>query len=672
MRVFTSLSLRRKVALVAVAITVLNVGTMIIFNAIHRFNAAEEYGLSIARSAALDAAARVSERLSLAMQVARTNGEALIQLHQSGLNSREQINAWFGGALLAHTELLAMYSGWEPNAFDGRDSYYAGRKNLGSNADGRFMPYQHWTGSRIELEPLVDYDQPGKGDYYLIPRDTGRSALIEPYLYPVGNQMVLMVSLVHPLVLSGKFVGISGVDLSLLQLQSELAKIRPFGVGHVAAYTSTGLLVAGPDSEHLGQPVKDATLTTKLLAEIASGKEQHLTQDDVLRTLLPLQVEGIDARWILDVQIPKKVVLADAVRVRNTTVGIGLLFILLDALLINWVVMRQTKPIDDLRLAVDNMGEDLTLSGKELGLPLERSDEIGKLARTFDALRGRLADSFSELESRVEQRTEQLEQMLERLKQTQNDLIQSEKLASLGAMVAGVAHELNTPIGNALTVSSTLRSQTKELSEALQTNALKRSQLANALASQHDMAALIEHSIDRAATLIVSFKQVAIDQTSERRREFDLREEIENVLAALRPSMKHDPWIIENIVPSGVRCDGFPGPLGQVLTNLIQNAVRHGFHGKQQGCITVSAKLDNEQLSLSVRDDGVGMDTATLLRIFEPFFTTKLGQGGSGLGLSISYRIASTILAGDLRAISTPGSGTTFILSMPLRTPGKL
>ena len=276
------------------------------------------------------------------------------------------------------------------------------------------------------------------------------------------------------------------------------------------------------------------------------------------------------------------------------------------------------------------------------------------------------------LEHTVETRTAELSTALENLKRTQDDLIQSEKLASLGSLVAGISHELNTPIGNTVTVSSALSERARSLRNSFEDNTLKRSEFTNGLVALEEMSQLIERSANRAATLITSFKQVAIDQVSERRRRFDLHEVIEENLTALRTSIKHQPWLIDNQVPAGISCDSFPGPLGQVLSNLIQNAIVHGFADRDQGRIQISASVDKELLQLQVSDDGVGMNTATSVRIFEPFFTTRLGKGGSGLGLSICHRITTTILAGELRVDSTPGVGTRFTLSMPLRTPGTL
>lgn len=309
-------------------------------------------------------------------------------------------------------------------------------------------------------------------------------------------------------------------------------------------------------------------------------------------------------------------------------------------------------------------------TGAFLGIALTRSAH--EHYRNALTLADKLAVVNAHLEVKVEQRTAELSKALEDMQRMQDDLIQSEKLASLGSMVAGISHELNTPIGNAVTVASALMENVQRLDTDFQTGTIKRSALASGLGGLKEGIELIDRSVNRAAALVASFKQVAIDQTSERRRIFDLHDVVEDLVSSLRRGLKHQPWVLENGIPVGIVCDGFPGPLRQVLSNLIHNAVLHAFDGRDQGRVCVDAKLDAGWVELSVTDDGIGMNTTTLVRIFDPFFTTKLGRGGSGLGLSISNRIAATILAGELRAVSSPGAGSRFILTMPLHTPGKL
>jgi signal transduction histidine kinase len=277
-----------------------------------------------------------------------------------------------------------------------------------------------------------------------------------------------------------------------------------------------------------------------------------------------------------------------------------------------------------------------------------------------------------ELESRVEKRTAELQQTLTKLKGAQEELIHAETLASLGAMVAGISHELNTPIGNSLTVATTLQQRVDEMNAKVQTGALKRSALDAFFVDAKEMSDLIVRSAARASTLIASFKQVAIDQTSERRRKFELHSVTQDILSTLHPGLKRSPWLVEDQVAEGLLCDGFPGPLGQILTNLVQNATVHAFEGRATGKITVGAEIVGSDVFLTVTDNGNGMDANILAHIFDPFFTTKLGKGGSGLGLSICHRIAYSVLGGELKVSSTSGHGACFTLRFPRVAPGRI
>ena len=295
--------------------------------------------------------------------------------------------------------------------------------------------------------------------------------------------------------------------------------------------------------------------------------------------------------------------------------------------------------------------------------------------------RKRAEDSLKEfntkLEHTVEERTEALQQALkdlgnviENLEQTQDELVRSEKLAALGSMVAGVAHELNTPIGNSLMVASHLVETSKKMKESLKTG-LKKSILDEFLDNTDTTGDVLVRNLSKAAELISSFKQVAVDQTSSQRRSFNLAEMLAEVVTSLGPTIRMTPYVIEQKVVAGISMDSFPGPLGQVVSNLINNGIIHGFDGREHGhiCIEAAKSDDGSQVVLKISDDGKGIPTSVLPRIFDPFFTTKLGQGGSGLGLNIVHNMVFGILGGRISAESTPGEGSCFTLALPLSAP---
>lgn len=290
------------------------------------------------------------------------------------------------------------------------------------------------------------------------------------------------------------------------------------------------------------------------------------------------------------------------------------------------------------------------------------------LRRQYDkvnALAIDLQESNANLEDRVVERSVQLASM-------QQKVMDTEKLTSLGAMVAGISHELNTPLGNALTVSTALEAQVHQLKQCVESGQLSRADMTKFLTDAGDMAHLTTQSITRAAELVASFKQVAVDQTSEQRRSFQLDQVIADNIAALRPSVGRSDVEISVNVPDGITCDTYPGPLGQVVTNLVQNALVHGLDGHSQGRVEVLAFVQGNQVHLVVTDNGCGMEPQVFARVFEPFFTTRLGKGGSGLGLALSHRIATSVLGGQLTVRSQLGQGSAFTLTFPKRLSGSL
>jgi signal transduction histidine kinase len=260
-------------------------------------------------------------------------------------------------------------------------------------------------------------------------------------------------------------------------------------------------------------------------------------------------------------------------------------------------------------------------------------------------------------------------QALQELKAAQVRLAQQEKLASLGALVAGISHELNTPIGNALMTSTSLQHEFEQMVKRMSVGQVTRSGLKGFLTQGNEASALVVQSIQRAAALLDSFKQVSVDQTAQERRVFDLRMVVEDSCAALRPALERQSIALAVQVAPGIACDSFPESVGWVVRNLVHNCSVHAFERRPGGTVTLGCTQQDGMVRLSVADDGVGMSPHTLAHVFDPFFTTKLGHGRSGFGLAVCYRIASTVLGGDLSATSAPGQGSTFNLRFPLRAP---
>ncbi len=296
---------------------------------------------------------------------------------------------------------------------------------------------------------------------------------------------------------------------------------------------------------------------------------------------------------------------------------------------------------------------------------LARQAAENALRELNEALDGRVRERTVELA----RANDELSSALDTLQRAQGDLVRSEKLAALGSLVAGVAHELNTPIGNSVTVASTLVENSEHFAAELG-KGLKRSTLNNYVEGSRRAAELLLSNLQRAAGLVSSFKQVAVDQTSEQRRRFEVAEVVEEIMAMLHPQLRKLPIDIRRNIAPGLVLDSYPGPFGQVIANLVNNAAVHAFtDGRPLGIIQIDARSRPDGVELVVSDDGVGIAVDHLDRIFDPFFTTRLGQGGSGLGLNIVYNIVTGVLGGRVRVDSKPGEGAAFIVTLPLAAP---
>lgn len=295
---------------------------------------------------------------------------------------------------------------------------------------------------------------------------------------------------------------------------------------------------------------------------------------------------------------------------------------------------------------------------------------IIRAKQQVDGLNRNLEEKVARRTRALEESNQELAATIERLRQAQAQLVQSEKLAALGALVAGIAHELNTPIGNCMMVASTLEDARDEFTKKLE-GGLRRSTLEEFLSSSRDGNETLIRNLRRAADLVTSFKQVAVDQTSSQRRSFDLHEIIREIEITLAPTLRKSHTRIHNEVAEGITFDSYPGPLGQIITNLANNAVTHGFEDRAEGGdITIYSEiLTDGQVQLCVEDNGRGIPTEIQPRIFDPFFTTRLGSGGCGLGLHIVYNIVTSILGGQINVSSQIGKGSRFTLTLPRNAP---
>jgi PAS domain S-box-containing protein len=273
------------------------------------------------------------------------------------------------------------------------------------------------------------------------------------------------------------------------------------------------------------------------------------------------------------------------------------------------------------------------------------------------------------LEDLVAARTAELTRAVETLSLAQDELVRRDKLAALGALVAGVAHELNTPIGNSLVVASALAERTRAL-ETSMADGLRRSDLTRYLATAGEAGELLVRNLKRAATLVAGFKQIAVDHASSERRQFDLTGLLSDLAAPLRVAAKLARVRIDLALEPGLQMDSYPGPLSQVVTELFENCIAHAFPDGHGGTVRIAAEMRADNLvAVTVADSGAGMTPDVLAHAYDPFFTTRRGAGRSGLGLHVAHNIVSGVLGGRIELRSAPHAGASVTLLLPPAAP---
>ncbi|OWA33988.1 hypothetical protein B9G55_16765 [Saccharibacillus sp. O16] len=293
------------------------------------------------------------------------------------------------------------------------------------------------------------------------------------------------------------------------------------------------------------------------------------------------------------------------------------------------------------------------------------SIKFSKAFRSVEELSERQSRWSHELEATVEDRTRDLSAALSDLRGAQKQLVESEKMAALGGLVAGIAHEINTPVGIGVTASSHLRDKTRELRSRFEEGRMKRSELSAYLSLADESAEIVSANLARAAELIRGFKQVAADQSSEERRVFNVKPYVREVLVSLGPQLKRTRIRTELIGDDQLELNGYPGVLSQIITNLVVNSVTHAFAEGEEGLISIEVRREEGGVRLIYRDNGRGMTPEVRAKIFDPFFTTNRSGGGTGLGMHIVFNLVTQSLGGSIVCKSEPGQGTTFDMDLP-------
>lgn len=335
-----------------------------------------------------------------------------------------------------------------------------------------------------------------------------------------------------------------------------------------------------------------------------------------------------------------------------------------------FIVQKVAKDKDYQVRAGHNSIEEFNVLGKALNAML---DKIERQIIMQQHSESEIRELYQKLEQKVNDRTmalkasnQELLNTLATLHQYQNQIVETEKMASLGQMVAGVAHEVNTPIGLGVTASTLLQDRLTDIQRAFTDKKLTSSQLERFLSESKENLGIVYRNLERAANLISSFKQVAVDQSNDSQRHFNMAQLINEVLLSLGPKLKKTQHRVLVDCPPELIIDSKPGPINQILINLIMNSLIHAFDNNKHGEMQIVVTIDGSRCQLTYRDNGSGVPETIKKRIFDPFVTTKRGAGGSGLGMHLVYNLVTQALNGTIVFNSCLGEGVETLIDFPI------
>jgi signal transduction histidine kinase len=475
-----------------------------------------------------------------------------------------------------------------------------------------------------------------------------KTVIGQPFQRFYDGELIVPIAMnVHSV--QGDYLGIISTDISVSYFSSVYQRVAQDSDAMVSLFTADGVIIVRfpLDTSLIGQRLADNQLLQSLANRPAEGMfedRQFLDQNNTneryytYRKIADYPIVTVFAREKQDVLAPFYERSKERVWIAAATV----IFVLLLTVLL-WRYIAKLHQSESMLRRVE-----LEIRSLNAGLEQKVSERTASLA-TANA---------------------DLEKALSTLQRMQEEMFRTEKMAALGFLVAGISHELNTPIGNCLMVASTLKERCTELQAEIYSAQPRRSVLVRLLDESAQGSDIIEKSLHRAAQLIQSFKQVSVDQVTDHRRSFDLQEVLKEVVLTLEPTCKRNRHQLICQLEAGIIMEGYPGALAQIITNFVNNAILHAFSDTQRGEMRLQTRqLPEGKVEIIFSDNGVGINPQHQNQVFDPFFTTRLGQGGSGLGLHIVYNLVTTGLNGTISLESELKQGTQFRIVIPQIAP---
>lgn len=547
--------------------------------------------------------------------------------------------------------------------------------------DGRFI-------SAIGWQPPEDYD-PRVRPWYLQAKKAGKLNYSDPYLDMTTGKYAISVGI--PIKdKQGKILGILAEDILLDTITNRVQSIDLGGLGYGFLLDRNGTGLSHPDPAYINKDLRkhpDTAAIAQVMLENGNGLWDYTFKG---RSKIMAYRTVPSTGWLLGLAVEKSVIYAPLERLKGlflmTALGIMALVVVASQVFSKQLTRRLSLLTGESRkiengaslIAVIPQGKDeiaeLTLAF------IHMTEKLSLRIRERDEAMAKLDGINLNLERKVEERTaevtaanqellalnDELTNTLEKLRSAQRQVIESERMAALGGMVSGIAHEINTPIGIAVTSASYLEMELKGLESRLSDNTLHRQDLGLFIEESKEIVLSINKNLNKAIHLIQSFKMVSVDQAHDVKRIFDMGEYLDALVLSLGPLLKNTAHHFSYHCPDELKLESYPVAFAQVITNLLTNSIHHGFADGQSGEIKLILKVQEQTLQMIFSDNGSGMPESVSQRIFEPFYTTRRGEGSKGLGLHLVYNIVTEQLGGTIRCISAPGKGAQFEIRIPM------
>ena len=642
----------------------------------------EEKVIDLLKTQARNEATRLNGNFIVASKLVESLAETIEALH--GYDT--EVIVGIMKLVMSRETLISGGGFWlEPFEHSDKEKYYA--------------PYLFRSGIGEEYHLTWEYSSEKydyfKYDWYKKAVQPGvRVAWSEPYVDGISGAVLITSS--SPIKKDGRVIGVTTIDITLEKLIDHINSMEVGKNGYGFIISRDGLPLGGM-TDNQSSRIEHTEANIKQLKDIAGAVltedqtgilETVLNSQEVVVVFAPIGETGL--RLVMVMPAEEAFASVRWILTLNIAVLIGSI-LLLTVMIFRLFEYKVALPLQRLASYATRIGN----GDFDHVIKVKSEDEIGQLCTAFNTMSATIRENikaisnnnkalqqaYDQLEDKVELRTQDLvsinqelqsvnqisQQNLEKLKQAQSHLVESEKMASLGNLVAGIAHEINTPIGVSVTAVSHLQLITKEFNHLYSKGGLSRKDLTDYLAESDEAVTIIFSNLERASQLIRSFKQVSVDQSSEAMRVFNVKQYLGEILLSLQPKVKRTQHRITIICNNNLEINSFPGAFAQIITNLVMNSLLHAYEPDDAGEIVIQIiKEGNLRVRLLYSDNGKGMESSVLEKIFNPFFTTKRGMGGTGLGLSILYNIVTQQFGGTIECISEPGQGTKFIVDFPL------